>query len=63
MSAKLTKPYIAWLDYGVEGWMPEEFATEDELRQWIVGPDHHGNAFVVTRLLDVRITLDERTPS
>jgi len=32
------------------------------LRAWIVGASACGSEFVVTRLLDVRITLEERTP-
>ena len=63
MSAKPTKPLIAWINYGTEGWCPKEFDTEDELREWILGESAYGSEFVVTRLLDVRITLDERTVS
>jgi hypothetical protein len=62
MSAKPTKPLIAWINYGCDGWSPQGFGTEEELRAWIVGASACGSEFVVTRLLDVRITLEERTP-
>jgi hypothetical protein len=63
MSGKPTNPLIAWIDYGTDGWHPRGFDTEEQLREWILGASSNGSDFVVTRLLDVRITLEERTDS
>jgi len=63
MSAKPTNPLLVWINYGLEGWHPRGFDTEEQLREWILCPGGDGSQFVVTRLLDVRITLEERNPS
>jgi hypothetical protein len=60
MSAKPTQPLIVWIDYAIEGWHPRGFDTEAQLREWILDSGN-GNPFIVTRLLDVRLTLEERT--
>jgi hypothetical protein len=63
MSAKPTQPLLVWIDYGSEGWHPRGFETEEQLREWILDSGNYGNPFIVTRLLDVRLTLEERTVS
>jgi hypothetical protein len=60
MSAKPTKSYVVWRYFGSEGWCPVEFDTLKELQDWILLPGSNGEQFVVTRLLDVRIMVEER---
>jgi hypothetical protein len=63
MMPKPQHPLIVWVYYGSEGWHPRGFDTVEQLREWILTPPGGHDEFVITRLLDVKITLEERTVS
>ena len=54
-----TKPYVIWVDHGTEGWQPREFDTLEEIRDYLLSGQSYGSTMVLTRLLKVRIGVDE----
>ena len=57
---ELTKPFVLWMNYGYEGWHPKEFDSLDQLLE-VIRDHHHGEEFVVTKLLD--LSVQEKIPS
>ena len=56
--ANPTKPYVIWIDYGSDGWSPEECASVQEVEDFVLHGESNGYPFVITKLLDVRLMLD-----
>lgn len=48
-------PYILWCNYGLEGWAPRGYDTEQAMVEAIAEGLTHGNPFVITRRLDLAI--------
>lgn len=51
-SPKDNKPYLLWLDYGLDGWVIHATAdTPDELLELVRSTGAYGNEFLITKVV------------
>lgn len=51
--------YILWINYGIEGWSPNEYSSIDKLKEDILKGVNNGMPFRVTKELKVNIEIKE----